>query len=298
MTDDFNTQTSDTADPAVQMVTPAPRPKPFLRIDNPVIWVIGIGGLVLYYVSKNRKQAKAHKVIANPVTLGLPTPQSNPGRRFKGFCGMGEGLLRNPTGDLFTKGNTKLGKGIWAFSLPRVKTCPGMSPWCSKNCYMDKLEKVYSRILPMYERNLAASKKPSFVTDAIAELRRHGQRGQKTVRVHVDGDFYSVPYIEKWTEIVKSLAPEGWKFYAYTKSWRVPKLLPALNELRKQPNMVMRASTDESTDKPPAGWMEAGIESCKSHEDAFTCHFYDNSIHCDTCRACLSKGQSIILKSH
>jgi hypothetical protein len=200
--------------------------------------------------------------------------QSNP--RFRGFCGMGKPLAKNPTGGMFSEGNTKLGKGIWAFSLPRVVTCPGMSKWCSQHCYMKKIEAVYENTRIAYWRNYEASKRADFVDKVIAELTRRGQNGVRAVRIHVDGNFYSTPYIYKWH----------------------PGMLEALNIMRKLPNMILRASTDESTEKPPAGWLEAGIGECLSTSSPFTCEFYDKHIHCDTCKICSQSKRSIALKAH
>ncbi len=49
--------------------------------------------------------------------------------------------------------------------------------------------------------------------------------------------------------------------WAYTRSWRVPELLPALERLRLLPNVQLFASMDKSTvETPPAGWRRAWID--------------------------------------
>jgi hypothetical protein len=257
-------------------------------------WVLA--GVGIYYAVKSQKKqvttARAeHRSLEKNVRL-LPGKTTQ-----RGFCGGGMEGYRNPKGDLFAEGNSKLGKHIWAFSLPRVTTCPGRSDWCNKNCYMEKVEKLYPTTLPAYERNYQETLKADFPDKAIEELtRRDKNLKYRLVRVHVDGDFYNAEYIRKWIRIVKALP--DFQFYAYTKSWRVAKLLPVLNELRRLPNMIMRASTDESTQKPPAGWLEAGINECLTSPKSYTCHFYDNKIKCDTCRVCGTKEKSITLKAH
>ncbi len=287
--------------PAPKMVAALPIKKPFLRVDNPILWVAGIGGLLLYYAIKNRRHMAAKRnMIANPsAPLALPAARNyNPRQRFTGFCGMGE--TRNPVGErgIFTLGNAKLGKKIWAFSLPAETTCPGASEWCLKHCYMKPLEKLRKFILPMYEHNYKLSMRPDFAQRAIAELQYKGMMHPEAriVRVHVDGDFYDNDYISKWIKIAKAFP--DWKFYAYTKSWRVPNLLPALNKLRALPKFSLRASTDDTTETPPLGWKEAGIGKCKSTDSPKGCEFYNTLVQCDKCRVCIGKTYSIALKAH
>jgi hypothetical protein len=84
-------------------------------------------------------------------------------------------------------------------------------------------------------------------------------RKVKVFRIHVSGDFYSAAYTRKWIQIVKAL-PEV-QFYAYTRSWRVETIKPALEELRTLPNMQLFASMDATIDEPaPEGWRVATID--------------------------------------
>jgi hypothetical protein len=65
--------------------------------------------------------------------------------------------------------------------------------------------------------------------------------------------------------------------WAYTRSWRVPDLLPDLERLRALPNVQLFASMDQShTDLPPEGWRRAWIDGdtragqpleLRAHED-------------------------------
>ena len=49
--------------------------------------------------------------------------------------------------------------------------------------------------------------------------------------------------------------------WAYTRSWRVPSLLPFLEDLRMLLNVQLFASMDKShTDMPPKGWRRAWID--------------------------------------
>ena len=83
-------------------------------------------------------------------------------------------------------------------------------------------------------------------------------RGMRPFRLHVVGDFYSLAYIEKWRLIIKS-CPDI-QFYGYTRSWRDPELLPALEELRRFPNVQLHASLDWThKDTPSSDWRLTSI---------------------------------------
>lgn len=88
--------------------------------------------------------------------------------------------LRN----LLQQGNTKLGEGIYTFSLPAVATCPGASPACRKECYALKGRFIFLR--RAYRRYLAESQEQGFAARMIGEIRR---RWAGCVRIHVSGDF-------------------------------------------------------------------------------------------------------------
>lgn len=81
----------------------------------------------------------------------------------------------------------------------------------------------------------------------------------KAFRIHVAGDFFSPEYIAAWIMLVRS-RPDV-KFWAYTRSWRVAKLLPMLERLRNEKNMQLFASTDWTIEEaPPEGWRVAMLK--------------------------------------
>jgi hypothetical protein len=88
--------------------------------------------------------------------------------------------LRNP----LQLGNTKLGEGIYTFSLPAVATCPGASPACRRECYALKGRFICLR--RDYRRYLAESQAETFAARMSAEIRR---RWAGCVRIHVSGNF-------------------------------------------------------------------------------------------------------------
>jgi len=80
-----------------------------------------------------------------------------------------------------------------------------------------------------------------------------------SMRIHVAGDFMSIPYIEAWTEVCKAY-PDT-RFWAYTRSWAVPELLGPLERLRELPNMELFGSTDPTMPLPPDHWRRAFIDT-------------------------------------
>src|SRR5262245_34717369 len=114
-----------------------------------------------------------------------------------------------------TLGNGKLGDGIYVFSLPALTTCPGATPVCQRHCYALRGRVLLQR--RRYHANLAATRHAAFVPAMCREIHR---RFVGCVRVHVSGDFYSAAYVRAWTDIARA-CPQT-KFFAYTRSWRVP----------------------------------------------------------------------------
>ena len=80
----------------------------------------------------------------------------------------------------------------------------------------------------------------------IASLRTAFAR---VMRTHVNGDFYEIPYIEKWQKIAEAL-PQV-QFFAYTRSWRKEELFPSLVRLAGLANFQMWWSLDRETGPAP-----------------------------------------------
>ena len=153
---------------------------------------------------------------------------------------------------------SKLGRRVYSFSLPRVTTCPGMSKWCEKNCYMAKLERLYKTMLASYQANLenATVHAEALGDEIVADLAK--KKNVKAVRIHVDGDFFSAPYIRMWISIAER-SPDT-RFYAYTRAWTVKRLRKALDDLSALPNFTLWASVDDTMPSPPEAWRAAWIE--------------------------------------
>ena len=141
---------------------------------------------------------------------------------------------------LLTNGNKKLGNNIAVWSIPSVKTCPGRTSLCEKLCYAKKFE-AFRGI--DYGPKLLASRSESFVKRMVEE-----SKWKVLVRIHASGDFYSEGYIQDWIEIAR-LTP-GTRYYAYTRSWRVPGLLEKLLQLKAMPNVTLMFSVDKESGVP------------------------------------------------
>lgn len=190
------------------------------------------------------------------------------------------------TKPLLQRGNTKLGRSIYQFSLPPIITCKP-STWCRDNCYACKgLYKMYEkRINEYFNRCYEISKKDSFVLKICDEIQSH--KNLKYIRIHIAGDFYSPEYIEKWVWIAY-LNPDI-KFLAFTKRQDFQKELEELNEL---PNVTIRESIDSTMD-PKMPFTKAIIQGSHKEYDGYAC-----SGHCEKCLICWNTTDNVILPAH
>lgn len=169
-------------------------------------------------------------------------------------------------------GNTKIGMdGVYTYSrLPgrpdglyeglavvagfapdtSTGTCPGSSIECESICYAKRVIST-PPVWEMWKVNSESERLPGG-EDPLPD-------DAKLVRIHVSGDFSSVEYVEDWIVLAES-RPEV-DFFCYTRSWRIPALLPSLEQLRSLPNVELFASMDQSIQEmPPLGWRRAWIE--------------------------------------
>lgn len=170
----------------------------------------------------------------------------------------------------YGKGNLKIGPGVYTYSrLPGLPgraalgsgyvddfvanrdkmtgTCPGATPECLEICYAARPVAENGAVKEMWRINTMYDDVPEIPEDAT------------TLRLHVSGDFDTIRYIEGW--IARLSARPDVTCWVYTKSWRVPELLPALEVLRALPNVQMFASMDKSSPwTPPSSWRRAWID--------------------------------------
>ena len=148
------------------------------------------------------------------------------------------------------RGNPKLGPKVGVTNrMPGLATaggtCPGASTWCAGagKCYA--LKGRYRMHHGRYQADAIAWPAPGQDADLH--------------RIHTAGDFATVEYIAATIQLANANPQTA--YWAYTRSWRIPELLPALEELRALANVELFASTDLSiAETPPAGWRIAAIE--------------------------------------
>lgn len=197
--------------------------------------------------------------------------------------------------------NSKLGKSIGAVSLPAESTCPGKTLYCAKVCYAKKGFFRFPKINRSLQDNYEFSLTEDFVPFINAKLKK---AKIKALRIHPSGDFYSLEYIDKWIAIAK--ANPTIKFWAYTRSWRIPEMIPKLKELSEQKNLVLFASTDETTKEHPPSWIRiAHVAKTweNVHHSFVQCPNQKNeNITCDKCTFCFKHTanikQHVIFKEH
>jgi hypothetical protein len=223
---------------------------------------------------------------------------------------------------MLTRGNEKLGKSVWHFSLEAGVTCPGKTGECSRVCYASRNTFVYPNVIKRYKLNLRRSKSKYFV----ARMNEFLQSGKvQTVRIHSSGDFYSYAYISKWYRIVRD-NPDI-QFYAYTRSWRkvegvTQAMRSALQRLAQLPNMQLWLSCDRESGRPPAwrgvAWAYMAVDDLDVPKYRPTLAFrvrrrvviraYENgtlvcpleqgvdlpSVTCSTCRMCFNSSGKVL----
>lgn len=129
----------------------------------------------------------------------------------------------------FQKGNSKLTKNIYTFSLPAGWSCPSAQDCLSKSdpttgkiqdgkhtqfrCFAASSESLFKNVRESRWHNfnlLTASK------DLVQLISTSLPKKAQMIRVHVSGDFFNEKYFKAWMQVA-SLHPDK-TFYAYTKS--------------------------------------------------------------------------------
>lgn len=158
-------------------------------------------------------------------------------------------------------GNLKIGPTVYTYSrLPghpsRLAlgsgygahgTCPGASPECEAVCYARRPVMERGAVFQMWSNNSLVDSVPPIPADC------------RLLRLHVGGDFDTVEYTRNWVARLEERPDVA--AWIYTRSWRVPALLPELERLRALPNVQVFASMDGSIpEMPPAGWRRSWID--------------------------------------
>jgi len=177
------------------------------------------------------------------------------------------------------------------FSIPRVSTCVGLTPWCFRYCYARGGNHPLPIVRRAREENLKLTLRSDFCNIMVNALEKLKEKGYRIIRLHEEGDFYSIDYIGKWINVCESFP--DMLFYAYTRAWRIPSLLPHLEKLRELPNFVLIASTDEYTGPPPEGWKEAGINFTYRKPSVLCPSYKIDDLTCDKCGICFKTKTNV-----
>ena len=142
-------------------------------------------------------------------------------------------------------GNDKLGRHIATFGLPAIETCPGLTALCKSLCYANRGRYLTPPVRDRRRRNLEYTTRREFCDRICAEI---AAGEYEVVRIHDSGDFYSAEYVRKWCQIAQR-NPRV-RFYAYTRSWRVPRMSSALRAFSRLRNVRLWLSEDHETGTP------------------------------------------------
>lgn len=124
------------------------------------------------------------------------------------------------------KANGKQSRIANAFSLPAGNefSCPGATSFCQSICYAGRLEKLYPSFRNLVVHNWNLLKDASFgtmfcllddmLTAFVNECEKHN--AEKKFRIHADGDFFNMTYVEAWASVIDAY-PDV-QFWAYTRS--------------------------------------------------------------------------------
>ena len=190
-----------------------------------------------------------------------------------------------------------------SFSLPAHRSCPGSMDLvgqygsvCSY-CYASKGMYTLTSVIRAQQARM------EWATDCM----RDGSWGRaqflsvmvyaieatecKWFRLHDSGDFFSPDYVACWAAIASS-CPDV-RFYAPTRSYRIPKIGRALAAAARVKNLVIRPSADMVGDPAP---IVPGLSSGTTvHEKGgrvltqVSCPAHLQGNECGGCRACWSR---------
>lgn len=146
---------------------------------------------------------------------------------------------------LLTQGNEKLSPGVFHFDIPAGRTCPGKSRLCSRRCYARRSRYRFPQVQERLAWAYAQTKRSDFVERMVREIYR---KGVILMRWHCAGDIYSPAYGRKVLEIIAR--SDHCTFWLYSRSWRVPAILPVLKAISALPNAHVWFSADAETRYP------------------------------------------------
>lgn len=118
-----------------------------------------------------------------------------------------------------SKGNSKLGNGIWNVNLPPIKSCRIDAP-CKKECYAMKAYRLYPSVKKSWNNNLEFVKNnlPEYF-NSIRQQLKHAKNPPQLFRWHSAGDILSELYFYEMVEI--AIEFKDIKFLCFTKKYEI-----------------------------------------------------------------------------
>jgi len=187
--------------------------------------------------------------------------------------------------------NSKMPGHSW--NLPRVLSCPGMvtgpGTICG-DCYGGvgrfRIHRVQRTLLERWRwcNRVSHADFVAVLANTINDL---------YFRVGGVGDLHSAEMIGRWRDVCVRLRETH--FWFATKSWRVPSLLPELQELATLPNATVRPSAVHFEEAPP---VVPGLHAGLGASSLYTCPAPEQGHRCQDCRSCwLDKDVPRIFKA-
>ena len=171
------------------------------------------------------------------------------------------------------KGNAKLDKSIYTFSLPAGWSCPGAKDCKSKavvidgkacvvdgpstvfRCFAASQEALYpsARLARRHNLDLLKGKSLGGMIDLLQAMIDNTGKDKGTIRLHASGDFFNRTYFLAWCAIARD--NPNWVFYGYTKSIKYW----SSHRHDVPSNMVLTASLGGKQEAYIKPWMRTAI---------------------------------------
>jgi len=191
--------------------------------------------------------------------------------------------------------NKKLGKGIYAFDLPAVVSCPDSST-CFKTCYANKGTFIWKSARTSNEYNFAIAINDLKYLEI--ELKKEiKNKGITAIRIHSSGDFFSKKYFLMWCNIAKVM--KNINIFTYSKAPQIKNL-----ELPTNLNIIPSIIKYKNTNYLNYGTYEdmknlrnkiSGL-MCPPSKGAYLKNEQLKNITCTMCKYCIKKDKPVFVQ--
>lgn len=183
--------------------------------------------------------------------------------------------------------------GIRSWSLEAVKTCPGAQAGAGelvdacKGCYASGGFYNFPGVKKPRVENKEDWKRDDWETDMIDSMKRY-----KFFRWFDSGDIYTPKLAEKIKTVIE-FTPHV-KHWLPTRSHKIAKILPILEEIKKLSNVVVRYSSDNIDKFDNTHGSVIVSEKFAAPQNVEVCLAYENEGKCNGCRKCWDENIEIV----